>query len=42
MLVNATQPEELRVAIVAGQKLDNLDIEHNTREQRRLAPCLEI
>ena len=35
MLVNATQPEELRVAIVDGQKLDNLDIEHNTREQKK-------
>lgn len=27
MLINATQPEELRVAIVDGQKLFNLDIE---------------
>jgi len=35
MLVNATQPEELRVAIVDGQKLDNLDIEHKTREQKK-------
>ena len=35
MLVNATQPEELRVAIVDGQKLDNLDIEHKSREQKK-------
>ncbi len=35
MLINATQPEELRVAIVDGQRLDNLDIEHNTREQKK-------
>ena len=35
MLVNATQPEELRVAIVDGQKLDNLDIENKTREQKK-------
>jgi ribonuclease E len=35
MLVNATQPEELRVAIVDGQKLDNLDIENKAREQKK-------
>ncbi len=35
MLINATQPEELRVAIVDGQRLDNLDIEHNTNEQKK-------
>ena len=35
MLINATQPEELRVAIVDGQRLDNLDIEHNTTEQKK-------
>ncbi len=35
MLVNATQPEELRVAIVDGQKLDNLDIENKSREQKK-------
>lgn len=35
MLINATQPEELRVATVDGQRLDNLDIEHNTREQKK-------
>jgi len=27
MLINATQPEELRVALVDGQKLYDLDIE---------------
>ncbi|WP_428604598.1 ribonuclease E [Sedimenticola sp.] len=35
MLINATQPEELRVAIVDGQKLYNLDIETAGREQKK-------
>ena len=35
MLINATQPEELRVAIVDGQKLFNLDIETAGREQKK-------
>ena len=35
MLFNATQPEELRVAIVDGQKLIDLDIETAGREQRK-------
>lgn len=35
MLINATQPEELRVAIVDGQKLFNLDIELPGREQKK-------
>jgi len=35
MLINATQPEELRVAIVEGQKLFNLDIEAPGREQKK-------
>ena len=35
MLINATQSEELRVAIVDGQRLANLDIEHGTREQKK-------
>jgi len=35
MLINATQPEELRVAIVDGQKLFNLDIESFGREQKK-------
>ncbi|MEN8214292.1 MAG: ribonuclease E, partial [Pseudomonadota bacterium] len=35
MLINATQPEELRVAIVEGQSLFNLDIEHPGREQKK-------
>ena len=35
MLINATQPEELRVAIVEGQKLYNLDIEAPGREQKK-------
>ncbi|MCH9639471.1 MAG: Rne/Rng family ribonuclease, partial [Betaproteobacteria bacterium] len=51
MLFNATQPEELRVAIVNGQKLIDLDIESASKEQRksniykavitRLEPSLE-
>ncbi len=35
MLVNATQQEELRVAIVDGQRLYDLDIEVPSREQRK-------
>ncbi|HEY3488347.1 MAG TPA: Rne/Rng family ribonuclease, partial [Gammaproteobacteria bacterium] len=35
MLINATQPEELRVAMVDGQKLYNLDIEIPSREQKK-------
>lgn len=34
MLINATQPEELRVATVDGQLLYNLDIESPGREQK--------
>jgi len=51
MLVNATQQEELRVAMVDGQKLEDLDIESPGREQKkaniykgritRLEPSLE-
>ena len=35
MLFNATQSEELRVAIVDGQKLVDLDIESASKEQRK-------
>ena len=35
MLFNATQQEELRVAIVDGQKLVDIDIESAGREQRK-------
>ena len=35
ILINATQREELRVAIVDGQKLFDLDIEVASREQRK-------
>jgi len=35
ILINATQPEELRVAMVDGQKLDNFDIETTGRKQTR-------
>ena len=35
MLINATQPEELRVALVDGQKLYDFDIEHPSNEQKK-------
>jgi len=35
MLVNATQQEELRVAMVDGQKLYDLDLETSSREQKK-------
>jgi ribonuclease E len=35
MLINATQQEELRVALVDGQKLFDLDIETPSREQKK-------
>jgi len=35
MLINATQPEELRVALVEGQKLYDFDIEVPSREQKK-------
>ncbi|WP_018953911.1 Rne/Rng family ribonuclease [Thioalkalivibrio sulfidiphilus] len=35
ILINATQPEELRVAMVDGQKLYDLDIEVPSREQKK-------
>ena len=51
MLINATQAEELRVAIVDGQSLYDIDIEQTAKEQRksniykgritRLEPSLE-
>jgi ribonuclease E len=35
MLINATQPEELRVAIAEGQQLVDLDIEVPSQEQKK-------
>ncbi|MGL4667874.1 MAG: Rne/Rng family ribonuclease, partial [Saezia sp.] len=35
MLINATQSEEVRLAMVDGQKLINFEIEHYGREQRK-------
>ncbi|MGI9285862.1 MAG: ribonuclease E [Pseudomonadales bacterium] len=35
MLINATQPEELRVALVDGQRMYDLDIENRTRVQKK-------
>ena len=35
MLINASHTEEVRVAMVDGQKLYDLDIENRTREQKK-------
>ncbi len=35
MLINATQEEEIRVALVDGQKLYDLDIESPGHEQKK-------
>ncbi len=35
MLINAAHPEELRVALVDGQRLYDLDIENRSREQKK-------
>ena len=35
MLINATQPEEVRVALVDGQKIYDLDFENYAREQKK-------
>ena len=35
MLINATQEEELRVALVDGQKLYDLSIEIPSKEQKK-------
>src|SRR5215213_10036456 len=35
MLVNATQEEELRVALVDGQKIYDLDVEVPSKEQKK-------
>ena len=35
MLINATQPEELRVAVADGQILIDLDIEVPSQEQKK-------
>ncbi|MBL4820949.1 MAG: S1 RNA-binding domain-containing protein, partial [Gammaproteobacteria bacterium] len=35
ILINATQEEELRVALVDGQRLYDLDIENRTRVQKK-------
>src|SRR5690606_33549774 len=35
MLINATQPEEMRVALVDGQRLFDLDIENRNRIQTK-------
>ena len=35
MLINATHPEEVRVALVDGFHLYDLDIEHQSREQKK-------
>ena len=35
MLINANHPEEVRIALVDGQKLYDLDIENRSREQKK-------
>jgi ribonuclease E len=35
MLINASHPEEIRVAIVNGQRLEDLDVEHPSKEQKK-------
>ena len=35
MLINANQREEVRIALVDGQKLYDLDIENGSREQKK-------
>ena len=35
MLINASHTEEMRVAMVDGQRLYDLDIENRTREQKK-------
>ena len=35
MLINASHTEEVRVAMVDGQRLYDLDIENRTREQKK-------
>ena len=36
MLINARQPEEVRIALVDGQKLYDLDVENRIYEQKNL------
>lgn len=35
MLINATHAEEIRVALVTGQRLYDFDLENRTREQKK-------
>ena len=35
MLINASQPEEVRVALVDGQRLYDLDIESTSHKQKK-------
>ena len=35
MLINASQPEEVRIALVDGQKLYDLDVENRIHEQKK-------
>ena len=35
MLISGRQPEEVRIALVDGQKLYDLDIENKSREQKK-------
>jgi len=42
MLINATQPEELRVALVDGQKLYDFDIEVPSKEQKKNPTFIKV
>ena len=35
MLINASQPEEVRIALVDGQRLYDLDVENRLHEQKK-------
>ena len=35
MLINARQPEEVRIALVDGQRLYDLDVENRIYEQKK-------
>ena len=35
MLINATQPEELRVALIDGQSIYDFDLEQSGQERKR-------
>lgn len=36
MLINATHAEEVRVALITGNRLYDFDLENRTREQKKI------